>query len=128
MIRRIGILLLGTVAGFLVMYLPMGFFVGQPPIEIIALAAAICVVPGVLVLVAAQRLRDKAPEVKIVGVLLSTAVRMVVAVGGGVLLYSTVPEIKEHGAPFISWAIVFYLVTLFVETGLLYIDNSGSRP
>ena len=127
MIRRVGIFLLGTLAGSLVMYLPMGYLVGQPSIEVIALAAAICVVPGVLVLVAARRLKHKAPEVRIVGVLLSTAVRMVMAVGGGVLLYAVVPELKEHGAPFISWVIVFYLITLFIETGLLYTDNLGSK-
>jgi hypothetical protein len=125
MIRRIGFLLLGAAAAFGVMYLPMGFLVKQPPGLVMALAASVCVVPGMVVLIAAQRLRDKPAEVKIVGVLLTTVFRMGTAIGGGVLLYHSVTEVREHVSPFISWGIVFYLATLFVETSLLYTDSSG---
>ena len=74
------------------------------------------------------RLRDKPPEVKIVGVLLTTIFRMVVTVGGGALCFYSIPLVKEYALPFVSWVIVFYLVTLFIETGLLYTDSSGRTP
>jgi hypothetical protein len=125
MIRRLGILLIGSLAGFLLMYWPMGVLVKEPPILVIGLAALVCVVPGGIVLAAAWQLRDKSPEVKIVGVLLTTVFRMGAAIAGGVLLYHGVPEVREYVSPFISWGIVFYLVTLFIETRLLYIDSSG---
>ncbi|MCE9532909.1 MAG: hypothetical protein K8T89_17565 [Planctomycetes bacterium] len=123
MIRRIGLLLLSALAGCLVMYLPLSFLVKEPPFLVIVLAAVICLIPGVIVLFAAGRLSEKSPEVKIVSVLLTTAFRMSMTVGGGVLLYIISPMVKEHVSSFVSWSIVFYLVTLFVETRLLYIDT-----
>lgn len=125
MISRIGIFLLATFAGALIFYLPMQFMVKEPPAEVIALSAAVCVVPGLAVLFAAHQLREKPAEVKIIGVLLSTIFRMVACLGGGVLLYNALPIVKEHATVFISWCVVFYLVTLFIETGLLYTDTSG---
>ena len=126
MIRRLGVLLLGTVAGFVVFYLPMRFLVKETPPLVILLAATVSFVPGMIVLIAARRLRDQPPEVKIVGVLLTTLFRMVLAVGGGILLYAESPIIREFAAGFFGWALVFYLVTLFVETGLLYTESSGT--
>jgi len=125
MIRRIGILLVGVVLAFLAMYFPMGLLVKEPPLSVIVLAAAICAVPGALVLLAAWQLRDKPPEVKMIGVLLTTAFRMGAAIGLGVLVYYAIPDVREYVSPFISWGLVFYLATLFVETRLLYIDTSG---
>lgn len=125
MIRRLGLLVLGTLLGYLLFLLPMRFLVKEAPPAVVAIAALLSVVPGALVLVANARLRDKPAEVKIVAVLLTTVFRMVAVVGGGALCYYTVPAVREHAFPFISWAVVFYLVTLFIETGLLYTDSSG---
>jgi len=58
--------------------------------------------------------------------LLATGFRMTAVIVSGVLLYFSLEVVKDHAAPFISWSIVFYLVTLFVETRLLYTEHSGS--
>ena len=125
MIRRIAILVLGTAAAYAVFFLPMRFLVKEAPAEVIVWAALICVCPGAVVLIAARRLSDKPPEARIVGVLASTVFRMAAALGGGVLVYESMPIVREHVYPFVSWAVLFYMATLFIETGLLYIDSSG---
>jgi len=126
MIRGIGWLALGTLAGFAVMYLPMRFLAKEPPLEVIALAAAICFVPGLIVLIATRPSVDRPVEVKIISILLATGFRMTAVIVSGVLLYFSLEVVEDHAAPFISWSIVFYLVTLFVETRLLYTEHSGS--
>ena len=42
------------------------------------------------------------------------------------MLFYVCPSIHDHGFPFITWVVVFYLVTLAVETRLLYIDTTAS--
>src|SRR5262249_46921290 len=106
-------------------FLPMGAMTGEPPLVVVGLAAAVCILPGAFVLLAAERLREQSPEVRIAGVLLTTAFRMVATVGGGALVWGVVGSVREHVLPFVAWGIVFYLATLFVETRLLYIDSSG---
>ena len=124
MIRRIAILVLGTAAAYAVFFLPMSFLVKDAPAPVIVWAALICVAPGAVVLIASRRLSDKPPEAKIISVLLSTVFRMAAALGGGILVYDQIPLIREHVFPFVSWSVLFYVVTLFIETGLLYIDSS----
>jgi hypothetical protein len=128
MIRRVGILILGTALGYVVFMLPMGFLVKETPLAVVAIAAGLQLATGILVLLGNQSLRDKPPEVKIVGVLLTTVFRMVATLGGGAFCYYSIPLVKEHAFPFVSWVIVFYLVTLFIETRLLYTDSSGQTP
>jgi hypothetical protein len=128
MMRRVGILVLGTALGYVVFMLPMGFLVKEPPLMVVAIAAGLPLTTGLIVLLGNQRLRDKPPEVKIVGVLLTTVFRMAAILGGGAFCYYAIPLVKEHAFPFVSWVIVFYLVTLFIETGLLYTDSSGQTP
>jgi hydrogenase-4 membrane subunit HyfE len=125
MIRRIAILVLGTAVTFAVFYLPMGFLVKEAPPDVIVWAAMICILPGVVVIVAARRLRDKPPEARIIGVLATTIFRMGAALGGGIVAYDVIPTVREYVNPFVSWAVLFYVATLFIETGLLYIDSSG---
>src|SRR5262245_6180842 len=117
MIRRIGILLLGTLAAWLVFYLPMSFLVKEAPGEVVVWSALVCVAPGIVVLIAARRLSDKPAEARIIGVLLSTVFRMAAALGGGTFVYNTVPIVREYANTFIAWAVLFYIVTLFIETG-----------
>ncbi len=128
MIRRIGILVLGTAAAYAVFFFPMSFLVKEAPAEVVVWAAMICLAPGAVVLIAARRLGDKPPEARIVGVLFSTVFRMAAALGGGMLVYEVLPAVRENVYPFVSWAVLFYVVTLFIETGLLYIDSSGRKP
>lgn len=124
MFRRIAILVLGTAAAYGVFYLPMSFLVKEAPLEVVALAAFVCLAPGLVVLYLSRRLKDKPPEARIIGVLFATVFRMAGALGFGALVYNEFPVVREHVYPFVSWAVLFYVVTLFIETGLLYTDSS----
>ena len=126
MIRRLGILVLGTTAAYGVFVYPMSFLVLEAPPEVVLAAALICLAPGAVVLIAARQLSDRSPQARIVGVLIATVFRMAAALGGGIVLYRHIPAVREHVFSFVSWAILFYIVTLFIETKLLYIDSSGS--
>ena len=91
MIRCIGILVLGTAAAFVVFFLPMSFLVKEAPPEVVVWAALICLIPGAAVLVLSQRLSQRDGAARIVGVLLSTALRMAGSLGGG--LWEIVPTL-----------------------------------
>jgi hypothetical protein len=126
MLRRGGWLILATLAAFAVMYLPLRLLVPPTPMNVIVLAALLSLLPGWLIMAASLRLAGAAPEVKVLGVILVTLLRMGAVIGGGIVMVSQLPSVREHGAGFIAWVIVFYLATLFVETRMLYIDNSAS--
>jgi hypothetical protein len=123
--RRVGLLALATAAVWLVAALPAGLWLGGPPAEVTLAAAAVCFVPAALTLALLDLLRKRSPEEKVVAALVATFLRMGLSLGGGAALYYSVPVLHEHGFPFVSWVIVFYLVTLAVETGLLYTDTTG---
>jgi hypothetical protein len=123
--RRVGFLALVTAGVWLAAALPAGLWLGGPPAEVTLAAAADCFIPAALTLALLDRLRKRTPEEKAVATLVATFLRMGLALGGGAVLYYSVPVLHEHGFPFASWVIVFYLVTLAVETGLLYTDTTG---
>lgn len=126
MFRRIAILVLGTFAAGVLFYLPMGFLLKDVAIGVPLFAAAACLGPGILILVVSARLNRMAPEVRVVGVLASTVFRMIAVLGAGYLMYAGLPVIGEFAAAFVGWVVLFYIVTLFIETVLLYIDTTGS--
>jgi hypothetical protein len=95
------------------------------PVWVPLLAGAICFVPAALTLLLLDRLRTRSPEEKIVATLAAPFLRMSLAGGGGMAAYFAFAPVREHGAAFIAWMVVFYLVTLAVETRLLYIVTSG---
>jgi hypothetical protein len=121
--RRLGMLIAGTLCVWAVLALPAALLLGGPPYEVSIAAAMVCLVPAVLTLFLADRLRDRPPEEKIVIALVCTFLRMGLAVGLGVLLYFQVPLLRTNAAAFIGWGVVFYLVTLALETALLYRDT-----
>ena len=55
----------------------------------------------------------------LLGMTIGIAVRAVVAVGGGLVAYLTVSQLKELGLGFWVWLLVAYLSGLIVDTGLL---------
>jgi len=63
---------------------------------------------------------------KVVAALAAPFIRMILSGGAGIWLYADWPLIHDHGFEFITWMIVFYVVTLAVETRLLYIDTTAS--
>jgi hypothetical protein len=79
-------------------------------------ALALCLVPALLTLAWTLRAGD-APEKQLVAVLGGTGVRLVVALGGGLLLNFALPEMFTSG--FWLWLAVFYMFILAVETILV---------
>jgi hypothetical protein len=125
MVRQIAILVLGTAAVYFICFLPMRFLVKDAPAEVVVWAALICLAPGAAVLIAANRLSDKPAEARIISVLVTTIFRMAAALGGGTAVYELVPEVRANVYPFVAWAVLFYVATLFIETRLLYTDSSA---
>jgi hypothetical protein len=120
--RRLGVLVAGTLAVWALLAVPATLLIGEPPVAVTAAAAGVCLLPAALTLVLNDRVRERPPEEKIVIVLVSTFLRMGLAIGLGVLLYYVAPSLRDNASAFIGWGIVFYLVTLALETGLLYRD------
>jgi hypothetical protein len=55
----------------------------------------------------------------LLGMTVGVAVRILVAVGGGVVAFLALPALKELGLGFWVWLLVAYLSGLIVDTGLL---------
>ncbi len=107
---------------------PAALFVDGAPILVTLIAALVCLAPSGLTLVLLDWVHKRSAEERIVATLAAPFIRMIVAGGGGIALYYLSPLINAHGLSFISWIVVFYLVTLAVETRLLYIDTTYSAP
>jgi len=118
--KRLAVLVGVTAAAWVLLALPAGLWLEGTPLIVTAAAALVCLVPAALTLALADRLADRPPEEKVVVALVSTVLRIGLAIGGGVLLYFRVSAVRENAAGFVGWGVGFYLVTLAVETGLLY--------
>jgi hypothetical protein len=103
---------------WLVTAIPYWLLTGGP-LEVSAWALWLCLVAGVIVFYLTDGLPQRTPEVKVVVVLLATFIRAGAVLGGGAIVYYQMSVIHENGFAFVGWLIVFYLVTLAVETGLL---------
>ncbi len=55
----------------------------------------------------------------LLGMMVGVAVRTLVAVGGGVVVFLLVPTLNELGGGFWVWLLVAYLSGLIVDTGLM---------
>lgn len=124
--RRLGLLFTVTLSLWALVAAPIGLFLDGPPILVTLSAALICLFPAALTLILLDRLRKRTPEEKVVATLVAPFIRMILSGGGGFALYTLWPLIREHDLSFVSWAVVFYLVTLAVETGLLYYSSKDA--
>jgi hypothetical protein len=96
------------------------------PIPLFCLVAAgLCLAPTVATLIWTSRTSNRQPEELLLLVLGGTAVRMVIVLGVGLLLYSTVPVFERMS--FWIVVLVFYLVTLGLEIALL-VSNRINSP
>lgn len=120
------LLLVGVIAAaWAATAIPCWFWLDGPPLGITALAAGLCLVPGVLVLLLAGFIRNWPVEQKAVLGIVAPAIRLGLTGISGLVLYYQVPWILTNGKAFLMWGMGFYLLTLAVETGLLYIDTIG---
>jgi hypothetical protein len=96
---------------------PVMFLLGEQQLLFSAVAAALCLVPMLATLLWAEISLGGAPEQVLAAVMGGTALRMVVVVGIGMVLYYKVPGFES--ASFWLWILGFYLWTLGVEVLLV---------
>jgi len=124
--KRLRLLALVTVGAWLLVALPAGLLLAAAPPLVTLFSAILCLIPAGLTLILMDRLQKRTAEEKVVATLVAPFIRMILVGGGTVAGYYLVPYIHEHGFGFVAWTVVFYLVTLAVETRLLYIDTTAS--
>lgn len=88
-----------------------------------AAALGLCLVPGMVALTWTLR-AGEAPEQQLLAVLGGTGVRLVFALGGGLLLNYALPETFTTG--FWLWLAVFYMFILALETILVLSKKQDS--
>jgi hypothetical protein len=123
---RLAVLATVTLSVWALAGVPASLWFDGPPALVPFSAAIVCLLPASLTLILIDRLRKRAPVEKVVATLAAPFIRMILAGGAAVWLYEDWALIHDHGMAFIAWMVVFYLVTLAVETCLLYIDTTAS--
>jgi hypothetical protein len=106
-----------------VLFLPARYLWGTAAIVYSLTALALCLVPALLILMLAERNPTGSPQATVMIVFGGTGLRIVVALGGGLALYSVVPYFQQVG--FWIWLLVFYLYTLVLEVVLLRTSEAG---
>jgi hypothetical protein len=85
-------------------------------------AVVLCLVPAAFTLYWSLRARDRTAEARLFAMLGGMGMRMAVVLGLGCVLYALVPVL--HSDSFWVWLILFYLVTLALEVGLLLVGST----
>lgn len=88
----------------------------------------LCLLPAVGTLVLAGWSTQRTPVESLGFVLVAPLIRLVLALGGGVIVGSLVPDLKADPARFAFWGAGMYLLVLVVETTLLLAGSKGSAP
>lgn len=111
-----------TVGLWLLLGPPAYMLSGAAGLEGLSYAALLCLLPGLLVFALGAGYGAAAQQwvVGLVGML----VRMVFALGGLILIHAVRADLGIR--EFIVWVVVFYLVSLFVETQLLVRELRGT--
>jgi hypothetical protein len=77
-------------------------------------------VPTLAAVIGADRALKHSPQRQLLMVLGGTGLRMMSALGAGMVLYLAVPYFRDQGPmAFWGWILVFYLFTLVLEIALL---------
>jgi hypothetical protein len=120
--RSLAVLLGGTVALWAALAYPAWLLGGESALLFSGVAAFLCLVPALATLAWSSWALHGPPQRQLAAVFGGMGVRMLGAVGVGILLYNFVPKLG-HSA-FLIWVIVFYLATLTLEIAVLL----GRRP
>lgn len=118
--RRAAVLLGVPVLLATIVALPLGLWRGTHHWLFAAVAVGLVVWPGVVTLVAIERLRRGSAASQVAALVLGTAVRLVAGFGGAVLVFVlSKPTFHGDAIGFWMWVLGVYLATLIVETALL---------
>ncbi len=115
--RSLGLLVSACLGFWLVAAYPAYVLWGEAAVVFSAAAALLCLVPTAATLVWSYRVSRGSPEQQLLAAMGGMAVRMVVVIAAGMALYLLVPYFYRRS--FWLWVIVFYLLTLTVEIGLI---------
>jgi hypothetical protein len=114
-------LLAVTLGVWLLIAAPAWWLAGANGVEGAAWSALLCTLPGCVTLAAVDRLDDRKRPV--FGMLLGTGLRLGMAAPGGFAVAWFRPELRAR--EFFLWLVLFYLITLAVETRLLLTERGG---
>jgi hypothetical protein len=115
--RRLGLLVGGTLAAWLLVVGPARWLGGDDAALFSLTAALLCLVPSAATLVWCELALGGSPEQQLAAVMGGTAARMVFVIAAGMVLYHVVPAFGYDR--FWLWIIFFYLATLALEIGLV---------
>jgi hypothetical protein len=117
--RRVLLLIAGSLALWLLVALPARMLGGGDAAIIFSgTALLICLVPAVGTLLWASRGLQKHPEQQLMMILGGTGLRMFFVLGVALLISLAVPYYQGQTS-FWIWLLVFYLITLALEMGLM---------
>jgi hypothetical protein len=114
--KNLAILIGAPVALWGAVLYPSWLLWGEGAIVHSGVALALCLVPAVATFVAIRQLTMTA-DTRLLATLGATGIRMGIVLGLGLLLHTQLPETFSAG--FLYWLLVFYLVILGLEVGLL---------
>jgi hypothetical protein len=123
-IRRLAIFIGICSALWVVAAIPARHLAGEWAVVYSGTAALLCLVPGAITLAWASWAARKAPESFLLMMLAGTGVRLFAVAAAALAIESSVPFYHEHPG-FWVWLLVFYIVTLAVEIGVIL---SAPRP
>ena len=117
MIRRLAVLLIGTLLFWLLVSYPAWKLLGETHVVYSAVSVALCVGPALLTLALDRLTAGGTPEAQLGAVVGGMVLRMAVVLGGGLALSSFHSYFQEQA--FWLWVAVFYLYTLTLEMVLI---------
>ena len=91
-----------------------------------AVSVVLCLLPTTVTLAWGLRASNPSPSEQLLQVVSGTGLRLLVALGGGLLFYSLLPALQQPG--FWLWLLCFYLFTLALEMVLLRLATARAAP
>ncbi len=136
MIGRLALFVGLTAAVWLLLVIPARHWWGDPDRYWLcdavtvgsAVALAVCLVPATVTLAWSLWSLGKPPEQQVTAVLGGTGLRLFVVAGVAFACYQQVEFLRQDGAYFWMWILVFYGVTLALEVVFLLRAVAGRAP
>jgi hypothetical protein len=116
-IKRLGLLLAGSFLFWALLAFPAFFLGGEVALAYSAIAAGLCLAPALVTMVGADWAFHRSPDLYLTIILGGTGLRMFVVLGAALAVLHNLPYFQQGG--FLPWVLVFYLITLALETVIL---------